>query len=60
MSVAPDDSLSDASSKISKTGFGQIPIEDNEVGVVGMLSLEDLLARYHLELQKLDEDKVAI
>ncbi len=53
VSVAPDDSLSEALLKFLETGYGRIPIEDNEKGVIGMLGLEDLLARYHLELQKL-------
>jgi CIC family chloride channel protein len=53
VSVAPDDSLSEALLKFLETGYGRIPIEDNETGVIGMLGLEDLLARYHLELQKL-------
>jgi CIC family chloride channel protein len=54
VSVAPDDSLSDALLKFLETGYGRIPIEDNETGVIGMLGLEDLLARYQLELQKLN------
>jgi CIC family chloride channel protein len=54
VSVAPDESLSDALLKFLETGFGQIPIEDNERGVIGMIGMEELLARYHLELQKLD------
>jgi len=53
VSVAPDDSLSEALLKFLETGYGRIPIEDNETGVIGMLGLEDLLARYQLELQKL-------
>jgi CIC family chloride channel protein len=60
VSVAPDDSLSEALLKFLETGYGQIPIEDSETGVIGMLGMEDLLARYHQELQKLDEDKHAI
>lgn len=54
VSVAPDDSLSEALLKFLETGYGRIPIEDNETGVIGMLDLQDLLARYQLELQKLD------
>ena len=54
VSVAPDESLSDALLKFLETGFGQIPVEDNETGVIGMIGMEELLARYHLELQKLD------
>jgi CIC family chloride channel protein len=57
VSVAPDESLSDALLKFLETGFGQIPIEDNEVGVIGMLGLEDLLGRYQQELQKLHIDE---
>jgi CIC family chloride channel protein len=53
VSVAPDESLSDALLKFLETGYGQIPVEDSE-GVIGMLGMEELLARYHLELQKLD------
>ena len=59
VSVAPDESLSEALLKFLETGYGQIPIEDKEMGVIGMLGLEDLLARYHLELQKLDMTKLA-
>ena len=54
VSVSPDESLSEALHKFLETGYGQIPIEDNETGVIGMLGLEDLLARYQLELHKLD------
>lgn len=57
VSVAPDESLSEALVKFLDTGFGRIPIEDKEIGVIGMLGLEDLLARYYLEVQKLDEDR---
>ena len=60
VSVAPDESLSEALLKFLETGYGRLPIEDNETGVIGMLGLEDLLARYHQELQKLDEDKHAL
>jgi len=45
VSVAPDESLSDALLKFLNTGYGQIPIEDGQHGVIGMLSLEHLLAR---------------
>jgi CIC family chloride channel protein len=53
VSVSLDESLSEALIKFLDTGFGRIPIEDEETGVVGMLWLEDLLARYRLELQTL-------
>lgn len=57
VSVAPDESLSDALLKFLETGYGRIPIEDKETGVIGMLSLEHLLARYHLELEKLSMEE---
>lgn len=57
VSVAPDDSLSEALLKFLETGYGQIPIEDKHTGVTGMLGLEDLLARYHQEVQKLHGEK---
>jgi CIC family chloride channel protein len=56
-SVAPDESLSDALIKFLETGYGRLPIEDSELGVVGMLGMKDLLARYHLELEKLHMDE---
>jgi CIC family chloride channel protein len=59
VSVAPDESLYEALAKFLETGFGQIPVEDKEIGVVGMLGLEDLLARYHLEVEKLNGDQDA-
>lgn len=60
VSVAPDESLSDALLKFLETGFGKIPIEDKETGVIGVLALEDLLARYQLEINKLNEDQNAV
>jgi CIC family chloride channel protein len=56
VSVAPDENLSEALLKFLQTGYGQIPIEDKQTGVTGMLGLEDLLARYHREVQKLDSE----
>ena len=56
VSVAPDESLSDALIKLLETGYGRLPIEDSELGVIGMLGMKDLLARYHLELEKLHMD----
>ena len=53
VSVAPDESLSDALIKFLESGYGRIPVEDKEAGIIGMLGLQDLLARYHLELEKL-------
>ena len=55
VSVAPDDSLTEALLKFLETGFGRIPIEDKEIGVIGMLGVEEILARYQLELQKLQK-----
>jgi len=57
VSVSLDESLSEALLKFLGTGFGRIPIEDKDMGVIGMLWLEDLLARYHLELEKLRMDE---
>jgi CIC family chloride channel protein len=54
VSVAPDESLTEALLKFLETGFGRIPIEDKEIGVIGMLGLQDILARYQLELEKLN------
>ena len=31
-----------------------LPIEDKEIGVIGMLGMDDLLARYQQEIQRLD------
>jgi len=39
VSVSPDESLSEALHKFLETGYEQIPIEDNETGVIGMLSM---------------------
>ena len=41
VSFAPEESLSDALLKFLETGYGKIPIEDKETGVIGMLSLEE-------------------
>ncbi len=57
VSVAPDESLYDALPKFLETGYGRIPIEDNEVGVIGLLGLEDLLARYQQEIHRLNVDE---
>lgn len=53
VSIAPEDSLADALLRFLETGYGQIPIEDGEQGVIGMLGMADLLARYQQELRKL-------
>ena len=54
VSVAPDESLYDALVKLLETGYGRIPVEDKEMRVIGMLAMEDLLARYHQEIQELN------
>lgn len=56
VSVAPDDSLSDALLKFMETGFDQIPIEERQLGVIGMLRLDDVLTSYHRELQRIHEE----
>lgn len=53
VSVTLDESLSEALLKFLETEYGKIPIQNGDGGVVGMLGLDDLLACYHLELQKL-------
>jgi chloride channel protein, CIC family len=40
----------------SQTGYGQIPIENKESGVIGILRLEDLMDSYHQQIQNLKND----
>jgi CIC family chloride channel protein len=56
VSVAMEDSLYDALVKFLESGYGQIPIENEQTGVVGILSFEDLMEAYHREIQKMRED----
>lgn len=54
--VTPDESLYEALIKFLASGYGQIPVEENDLGVVGMLRLEELMHAYYKEIQKLLED----
>ncbi|MGQ9483803.1 MAG: chloride channel protein [Desulfosoma sp.] len=57
VSVRPDESLYEALMKFLSSGYGQIPVEERDLGVVGMLRLEELMQAYHREIQRLrDED----
>jgi len=56
VSVNVEDSLYEALIKFLRSGYGQIPIEDPQVGVVGMLRLEELMEAYHKEIQRLKEE----
>lgn len=56
VSVAPEESLYEALMKFLASGYGQIPVEEKERGVVGMLRMEELMHAYHREMQKLRED----
>ncbi|WP_245802411.1 chloride channel protein [Desulfacinum hydrothermale] len=56
VSVDIEDSLYDALIKFLKSGYGRIPIEDPQTGVVGVLRLEELMEAYHKEIQRLKED----
>ncbi|MHC1725947.1 MAG: CBS domain-containing protein [Syntrophobacteraceae bacterium] len=52
VSIGGEESLSDALEIFLETGYDQIPIIDPDIGVIGMLRLEDILTRYHHEVQK--------
>ena len=55
ISVAPEESLYAVLLKFVRSKYGQIPIEDAELGVIGMLKFTDLMEAYHSEIQKLKE-----
>jgi chloride channel protein, CIC family len=55
VSVRLEDNLYDALVLFLRTGYGQIPIEDAESGVIGILRLEDLMENYHHQIQSLKE-----
>jgi chloride channel protein, CIC family len=54
-SVSLDDNLYEALLVFLQTGYGQIPIEDRENGLIGILRLEDLMDIYHRQIQSLKE-----
>ncbi len=55
VSVKADDNLYDALILFLQTGYGQVPVEDKESGVIGILRLEDLMESYHQQIQTLKE-----
>jgi chloride channel protein, CIC family len=56
VSVDMEDSLYDALIKFLECGYGQIPIDNEQMGVVGILRFEDLMEAYHHEIQKMKEE----
>lgn len=55
VSVDLEDNLYDALLLFLQTGYGQIPIVDKAMGLVGALRLQDLMEAYHQEINKLKE-----
>ena len=53
ISVSLQDSLYDVLIKFLRSKYGQIPIEDHELGVIGILKFTDLMEAYHQEIKKL-------
>jgi len=56
VSVELDESLYDALVKFLQTGYGRVPIVDEESGLIGLLRFEELMAAYHREITRLRED----
>ncbi len=54
ISVGLDDNLYDTLVLFLKTGYGQIPIEDKESGIIGILRLQDLMEGYHRRIRNLE------
>lgn len=52
VSTGSEESLSEALQIFLETGYDQIPVVDSEIGITGMLRLDDILARYHKEVRK--------
>jgi chloride channel protein, CIC family len=55
ISVDLEESLYSVLVKFMRTKYGQIPIEDKALGVIGILKFTDLMEAYHQEIQKLKE-----
>lgn len=55
VSVELGDNLYDALLLFLQTGYGQIPIVDKEMGLVGVLRLQDLMEAYYQEIRKVRE-----
>ncbi len=47
VSISLDETLYDAFVKFLQSGYGQLPIENDSSGVVGILRLQDLMEAYH-------------
>lgn len=56
VSVRLDDSLYDALVKFLQSGYGRVPIVDEETGLKGLLRLNELMAAYHREILRLKEE----
>lgn len=54
-SVSPNDSLYEALDVFLESGYAQIPIEDREMGIIGILHLKDLMGAYRREVLKSKE-----
>lgn len=57
VSVAPEDTLSDALARLMQSGYSEIPVEDGGRQVLGMLRLEDVMQAYHRGVKKFQEDQ---
>ncbi len=53
VSVGLDESLYDGLIKFLRSGYGQLPIEQEGIGVVGVLGLEELMEAYRKEVEGL-------
>lgn len=56
VSVGLDESLYDALVKFLQSGYGRVPIVDEEAGLKGLLRLSELMAAYHREILRLKEE----
>lgn len=56
VSVRLDETLYDALVKFLQSGYGRVPIVDEETGLKGLLRLSELMAAYHREILKLKEE----
>jgi len=56
VSVRLDESLYDALVKFLQSGYGRVPIVDEEGGLKGLLRLSELMAAYHREILRLKEE----
>lgn len=54
VSIELEDNLYDALLLFLQSGYGQIPIADKDMGLIGVLRLETLMEAYHQEISKLN------